>query len=162
MSDIKKKKFSFFDLSDDDSFNNVTHEKKELNEREEQQVFNTQNHIEEEKKENIHEFETNKNEQIQEQQIVKQQENFYGKVEAFVPSKKEVITEQEHKEIVPEVNEKQNVQEQEFKPNIQTQHENTINKTIPKHETNISNESLNGFFDVKEKLDVKTNIYIKK
>ncbi len=96
MSDIKKKKFSFFDLSDDDSFNNINNKEEQVVNKEETISNTAESEI---KHENIQE--QNHDQQprmVNPSSIIKQQESFYGKVEAFVPSKKEIIIEKEEKE----------------------------------------------------------------
>ncbi len=169
MSDVKKKKFSFFDLSDDDSFNSVTKEPEKV----EAQPKPVESNVQE--PQSTSQQQINNTQIIEPQKVVeeikqpepqvqiKQEESFYGKVEAFVPTKKEPVVQQEQVDNHVE----------EIKPQIQVTQPTTVKQFVQpqtveqtpvqqQHQTNISNESLNGFFDVKEKLDVKTNIYIKK
>lgn len=189
MSLDKKKKFSFFDLSDDNSFGTLD------TNHEDEKVIDNNSRIEEKKDVQDSINKTPEPIVVQPQQVVRTvvqpkpiqseptiqttDETFYGKVEAFVPSPKK---EEEPQEVIVEqiIQEKQVVQNQEVAPNQNVSQTkeiatkqiiNTNNIVEPKIEVqqhseqpkiNISNKSLNGLFDVKEKLDVKTNIYIKK
>lgn len=187
MSTDKKKRFSFFDLSDDNSFGTLDAEP-EIQKAPTEQINNpvSQQPIPQP------EVAVKQPEQVvvQPQQVIKTvqvkqvetnpkveeklNDDFYGKVEAFVPSPKkeevEVITEEEIiEEIVPVKEQEVHVETkpvqpttQVIQPNIQPEVEPRIEEPQVTPKTNISNKSLNGFFDVKEKLDVKTNIYIKK
>lgn len=157
----KKKKFSFFDLSDDSFFNHDEEieqkEKKDNNVKVENKseesriqeavdVFSKQEKltIEEKKEENTI--------------TLKEQEenNLYPKVEEFVEKKDEVKTIVEERKPIIEnnINEQKNIVKTTQFVQHSIQQENTSNLN--------ANSKINSLFDVEEKLDVKTNIYIKK
>lgn len=186
MSLDKKKKFSFFDLSDDESFGTLNTEPKN-----EEATIEEQSKVEQVQiKQPEPQVQTQPTKvviqpTIQTVQTVKQpepveikeekQDSFYGKVDPYIPTPKyeesqiennqEIVEEiKVEKEEHTEVKKPEPVQVKSeippFRPNESANHHPTTLQEQPR--TNISDASLNGLFDVKEKLDVKTNIYIKK
>lgn len=163
----KKKKFSFFDLSDDSLFNNtndeinqikpVTPELKPITEKIEEinsnNIQQKEETINSEIKTQSNNFEHAKfNEPIIQSNTTEvknnsiKEDNLYPKVERY-EEKKELIN-------------------NNIKSNIEEKEENvTNNNYISNGVTNTgssTNVNINSLFDVEEKLDVKTNIYIKK
>ncbi len=187
----KKKKFSFFDLSDDESFSSLEVHNEEPSKEESihtntiENIPTQQNTVPTQPLESLSVSQPIKEELKQpiEEKIIKEIHNnendngnsFYGKVEAFIPSQKKeeavevqeevklepkVIIDQTHGPIQVKVQPQQQAQAQVVQPQPIQEQPNI--QPIQNTRTRISDNSLNGFFDVKEKLDVKTNIYIKK
>lgn len=153
----KKKKFSFFDLSDDAFF--TQEEKKENNNLDDQKVkeeikTNDTSRINEAvevfSKTQVVEQNIDNNKTINEAKI---DDNLYPKVEEFVEKKNEDIT--THDTLNNTFKIEENKQEE-------TKIEYKIEEPKTEQVLRDVNPKINSLFDVEEKLDVKTNIYIKK